>query len=146
MHAICSACCILTGVVQLGAFVCLACKNDNPEYFRTDLAAGDIICMGKDGKGTCGVVFQDHYLNETSAFRKFEGEEDKNHNGPAFNKLFSTSQNLRTAIQGGRGTDMLRRTADYVEMNLSQFGKDERRTRIGYKDQQKKDAFAGLMP
>jgi len=84
---------------------------------------------------------QDHYLNETSAFRKFEGEEDKNHHGPAHNDLFSSSHNLRTAIAGGRGTDTLRRTADYVEMNLSQFGKDERRTRIGYKDQQKKKAF-----
>lgn len=29
----------------------------------------------------------------------------------------------------------LRRAAEFVEMNLSQMGKDERRTRIGYKDQ-----------
>ncbi len=31
----------------------------------------------------------------------------------------------------------LRRAAEFVEMNLSQMGKDERRTRIGYKDQVK---------
>ena len=29
----------------------------------------------------------------------------------------------------------LRRAAELVEMNLSQMGKDERRTRIGYIDQ-----------
>ena len=27
------------------------------------------------------------------------------------------------------------------EMNISQFGKEEKKTRIGYKDRQKKDAF-----
>ena len=28
-----------------------------------------------------------------------------------------------------------------TEMNISQFGKEEKKTRIGYKDRQKKDAF-----
>lgn len=79
---------------------------------------------------------QDHIVHEGNAYRKFEGEEDKSHHGPAPNKLFSSGHNLRTLISA-EGTDAanLRRAADFVEMNLSQMGKDERRTRIGYKDQ-----------
>uniref|UniRef100_M4C3D1 C2H2-type domain-containing protein n=1 Tax=Hyaloperonospora arabidopsidis (strain Emoy2) TaxID=559515 RepID=M4C3D1_HYAAE len=50
-----------------------------------------------DGNG-CGTVVQDHIVHEGSAYRKFEGEEDKSHHGPAPNKLFSTGHNLRTLI------------------------------------------------
>lgn len=32
-------------------------------------------------------------------------------------------------------------TTNLQEMNISQFGKEEKKTRIGYKDRQKKDAF-----
>jgi len=35
---------------------------------------------------------------------------------------------------------MVLRSAD-TEMNISQFGAKERKTRIGYKDKQKRDAF-----
>ncbi|GMF10786.1 unnamed protein product [Phytophthora lilii] len=100
--------------------------------FITDYARGDTICNGVDGNG-CGTVVQDHIVHEGSAYRKFEGEEDKSHHGPAPNKLFSTGHNLRTLISQMAGN--LRRAAEFVEMNLSQMGKDERRTRIGYKDQ-----------
>ncbi|CEG36953.1 hypothetical protein, variant 1 [Plasmopara halstedii] len=83
----------------------------------------------------------DHIVHEGSAYRKFEGEEDKSHHGPAPNKLFSTGHNLRTLIsQDGEMAGNLRRAAEFVEMNLSQMGKDERRTRIGYKDQMKQKA------
>jgi hypothetical protein len=37
--------------------------------------------------------------------------------------------------------NVLRNAHAYTEMNISQFGKDEKKTRIGYKDRQKKDAF-----
>lgn len=50
-----------------------------------------------DGNG-CGTVVQDHIVHEGSAYRKFEGEEDKSHHGPAPNKLFSSGHNLRTLI------------------------------------------------
>jgi hypothetical protein len=36
---------------------------------------------------------------------------------------------------------VLRNAHAYTELNISQFGKGDRRTRIGYKDKQKKDAF-----
>ncbi|CAI5745730.1 unnamed protein product [Peronospora destructor] len=89
----------------------------------------------------CTTVVQDHIVHEGSAYRKFEGEEDKSHHGPAPNKLFSAGHNLRTLIsQDGEMAGNLRRAAEFVEMNLSQMGKDERRTRIGYKDQMKQKA------
>ncbi|OQR84852.1 hypothetical protein ACHHYP_12638 [Achlya hypogyna] len=121
-------------------FVCDACGNSEQNNFITDYARGDTICTGADGRG-CGNVVQDHIVHEGSAYRKFEGEEDKSHHGPAPNKLFSTGHNLRTMIsQDGEQSANLRRAAEFVEMNLSQMGKDERRTRIGYKDQMKQKA------
>nr|CCA22522.1 conserved hypothetical protein [Albugo laibachii Nc14] len=121
-------------------FRCENCGNTEQNNFITDYARGDTICNGPDGIG-CGTVVQDHIVHEGSAYRKFEGEEDKSHHGPAPNKLFSTSHNLRTLIsQDGEMAGNLRRAAEFVEMNLSQMGKDERRTRIGYKDQMKQKA------
>ncbi|KAJ0405751.1 hypothetical protein ATCC90586_007694 [Pythium insidiosum] len=116
-------------------FRCETCGNIEQNNFITDYARGDTICNGIDGRG-CGTVVQDHIVHEGSAYRKFEGEEDKSHHGPAPNKLFSSGHNLRTLIsQDGEMAGNLRRAAEFVEMNLSQMGKDERRTRIGYKDQ-----------
>ncbi|KAL7680970.1 putative transcription factor TFIIB, Zinc finger C2H2-type, Zinc finger C2H2 superfamily [Plasmopara halstedii] len=121
-------------------FRCETCGNTEQNNFITDYARGDTICNGLDGNG-CGTVVQDHIVHEGSAYRKFEGEEDKSHHGPAPNKLFSTGHNLRTLIsQDGEMAGNLRRAAEFVEMNLSQMGKDERRTRIGYKDQMKQKA------
>ncbi|TMW57433.1 hypothetical protein Poli38472_003358 [Pythium oligandrum] len=121
-------------------FRCETCGNIEQNNFITDYARGDTICNGLDGRG-CGTVVQDHIVHEGSAYRKFEGEEDKSHHGPAPNKLFSSSHNLRTLIsQDGEMAGNLRRAAEFVEMNLSQMGKDERRTRIGYKDQMKQKA------
>ena len=39
---------------------------------------------------------------------------------------------------------MLKNAHTYTEMNISQFGAKEKKTRIGYKDKQKKDAFMQL--
>ena len=96
-------------------------------------------------------------MHEGSQYRKFEGEEDRNHHGDASNPLYSNAHNMSTTLGGmqmtssvnqGFGTqsrgieNVLRNAHAYTEMNLSQFGKNgERRTRIGYKDRQKRDAF-----
>ena len=99
-------------------------------------------------------------MHEGSQYRKFEGEEDRNHHGDAPNPLFSNSHNMATSLggvsfqtgagmggfgSGGRGgggiENILRNAHSYTEMNISQFGKEEKKTRIGYKDRQKKDAF-----
>jgi transcription initiation factor TFIIIB Brf1 subunit/transcription initiation factor TFIIB len=78
-------------------FRCETCGNTEQNNFITDYARGDTICNGVDGNG-CGTVVQDHIVHEGSAYRKFEGEEDKSHHGPAPNKLFSSGHNLRTMI------------------------------------------------
>lgn len=97
-------------------------------------------------------------MHEGQQFRKFEGEQDRNHHGDAPNPLFSNSHNMSTTLggvafqpgagMGGYGSggkrnieNILRNAHAYTEMNISQFGKDEKKTRIGYKDKQKKDAF-----
>ena len=43
---------------------------------------------------------------------------------------------------GQKGLEtILKNIHNYTEMNISQFGKDEKKTRIGYKDKQKKVSF-----
>jgi hypothetical protein len=39
---------------------------------------------------------------------------------------------------------ILRNAHAYTELNISQFGKTDRRTRVGYKDRQKKEAFVQM--
>ena len=49
---------------------------------------------------------------------------------------------------GGRNNGsmetILKRVHNYTEMNISQMGKEEKKTRIGYKDRQKKEAFVQM--
>lgn len=101
-------------------------------------------------------------MHEGQQYRKFEGEEDRNHHGDAPNPLFSNSHNMATTLggisiqtgagMGGYGSggrknieNILRNAHAYTEMNISQFGKEEKKTRIGYKDRQKKDAFIQMV-
>jgi len=99
-------------------------------------------------------------MHEGTQFRKFEGEEDRNTHGDIANPLFSNAHNMSTTLGGmnfnsgpgfggrfsskGSAENVLRNAHSYIEMNISQFGKDEKKTRIGYKDRQKKDAFAKM--
>ena len=62
------------------------------------------FCVGEG----CGEVVQSHLVVEGAAFRKFEGEEDKNHHGPAASKLYSSAYSLRTTLGTGRGAEELR--------------------------------------
>lgn len=96
-------------------------------------------------------------------YRKFEGEEDRNHHGDASNPLYSNAYNMATSLSGvsmsvgaglggygsgGRNSGnietILKRIHNWTEMNLSQMGKEEKKTRIAYKDKQKKDAFVQM--
>mmetsp|Transcript_22363 Transcript_22363/g.48498 ORF Transcript_22363/g.48498 Transcript_22363/m.48498 type:complete len:783 (-) Transcript_22363:88-2436(-) len=131
---------------------CDTCGNNEQSNFILDRKNGDLICTN------CGTVVSESIMHEGSQFRKFEGEEDRNHHGDAPNPLFSNSHNMGTTLggmsfqtgagmggygSGGRGgiENVLRNAHAYTEMNISQFGKEEKKTRIGYKDRQKKDAF-----
>ncbi|CAK4412245.1 unnamed protein product [Aphanomyces euteiches] len=115
--------------------VCDECGNRDQSHFVADDVHGDTICTGMDGQG-CGNVVQDHALFDGNAYRCFEGEEDRSHHGPAPNRLLSAQHHFKTIISTEAATSAsLRRVIDNVELNLSQMGRDERRTREGYKDQ-----------
>jgi hypothetical protein len=130
---------------------CLSCGNTDQSLFILDRKNGDVICS------SCGTVNSESLMHEGSQYRKFEGEEDRNHHGDTQNPLYSNSHNMSTTLGGiqittgagggGFGTQkrgletVLRNAHAYTELNISQFGKGDRRTRTGYKDKQKKDAF-----
>ena len=138
---------------------CNNCGNNNQGDFDFDQKNGDVLCTN------CGLVVAEKLMHEGSQYRKFEGEVDRNHHGDAPNPLYSNAHNLSTSLSGvtqtsgagaggwrsggtGRGgrnyENIIRNAHAYTEMNISQFGKTDRRTRTGYKDQQKKDAFRGM--
>ena len=133
---------------------CTTCGNNDQASFVLDPKQGDMICTN------CGTVVSESIMHEGAQFRNFEGEEDRNHHGDAPNPLFSNSHNMATGLggvqvqmgagrggygSGGRGGSgmekILQNVHSYTEMNISQFGKAEKKTRVGYKDRQKKDAF-----
>lgn len=130
---------------------CKSCGNNDQSLFILDKKNGDVICSN------CGTVVSESLMHEGSAYRKFEGEADRNHHGDAANPLLSNAHNMSTTLSGmtmttgagmaGFGTQkkgletILRNAHAYTELNISQFGKGDRRTRTGYKDKQKRDAF-----
>ena len=141
---------------------CPTCGNNEQSDFVLDRRNGDVICQH------CGTVVSESIMHEGSQFRKFEGEVDRNHHGDAANPLLSNAHNLSTSLAGvvtttgsaggaGWGAQstansnkrnletILKNVHAYTELNVSQFGKTDRRTRTGYKDRQKKDAFLQMM-
>lgn len=132
---------------------CQSCGNNDQSAFVLDRKNGDVIC------DQCGTVVSESLMHEGSAYRKFEGEADRNHHGDAPNPLYSNAHNMSTTLGGvsqvsgagiggwgsgnkGRNLETILRNAHaYTELNVSQFGKTDRRTRTGYKDKQKKEAF-----
>lgn len=136
---------------------CPTCHNNDQSNFVLDRKNGDVICSN------CGTVVSESLMHEGSQFRKFEGEVDRNHHGDAANPLYSNAHNMSTTLSGvtqvsgagiggwgsqkggGRNLETILRNAhDYIELNVSQLGKTDRRTRIGYKDRQKKEAFVQM--
>ena len=126
-------------------YVCDVCGNRDQRKFLHEPRAGDVVCLGADETG-CGNVVEEHKMHEGAQYRKFEGEDDKSHHGPAPNRLYSAAHNMRTSMvptggAGGAAASRLRQAYDAVELGLSNLGSDEKRTRVGYKDQMKKRAF-----
>jgi TFIIB zinc-binding len=139
---------------------CQTCGNNDQSSFVLDLKNGDVICS------QCGTVVSESIMHEGSQFRKFEGEQDRNHHGDAANPLYSNAHNMSTTLsgvqmtsgaghggwrsggeKGGGGKNyetILRNAHAYTELNVSQFGKTDRRTRTGYKDRQKREAFINM--
>ncbi|KAL7567835.1 hypothetical protein ACA910_000579 [Epithemia clementina (nom. ined.)] len=135
---------------------CPTCGNNDQSAFVLDRKNGDVICSN------CGTVVSESLMHEGSQYRKFEGEIDRNHHGDTANPLLSNAHNMSTTLSGvsqssgagmggwrsgggGRNLETILRNAhDYIELNVSQLGKTDRRTRVGYKDRQKKDAFSQM--
>lgn len=134
---------------------CKVCGNNDQGSFVLDKKNGDLICM------ECGTVATESLMHEGTQFRKFEGEEDRNHHGDTANPLYSNAYNMGTSLSGvsmavgagigGYGSGgkkgmetILKNIHNYTEMNISQFGKEEKKTRLGYKDRQKKEAFVQM--
>ena len=103
-----------------------------------------MICsaFGRDGNG-CGRILGERSIHIGDWTRSFEDTGNKSQLGPKSNRLMSSAFNLQTSVSGGRGSAArkMTMTMHQVEMNLSQMGKEERRTREGYKDQMKRKAF-----
>ena len=148
-----------TGVHEIEKFKkCGQCGNVDQALFVLDRKNGDVICTN------CGTVVSESITHEGSQYRKFEGEVDRNHHGDAANPLYSNAHNMSTTLggvnqvsgagMGGWGSGggggkrnletILRNAHAYIELNVSQFGKTDRRTRTGYKDKQKRDAFLNM--
>lgn len=122
---------------------CNSCGNKDQNYFKQIPYTGDTVCLGKNGEG-CGMVVQDHRVEEGAEFRRFSDDEgkDRNHFGPSPDPLMSDSENMRTTIIGSDASyKKLLQAHQYVEMNLSNMGTDDRRTRIEYKNHHKKEIF-----
>lgn len=134
---------------------CKVCGNNDQGAFVLDKKNGDLICT------ECGTVATESLMHEGTQFRKFEGEEDRNHHGDIANPLYSNAYNMGTSLGGvsiavgaglaGYGSGgkkgmetILKNIHNYTEMNISQFGKEEKKTRVGYKDRQKKEAFVQM--
>ena len=118
--------------------VCRGCGNSDPRTFIQDSTQGDLICIGADGLG-CGMVLEERCVEEGEFFRRFEGEEDRNHHGPVSNPLFSQAWNSTTRCGTGALGSLMRRV-DAASSSAARRTKHE--TREWYKDEHKKQSFA----
>lgn len=138
---------VVTEAYKTVRFTCERCGNQNQLNTISDPRSGDLICNGSDGFG-CGFVVQSHHVDLGAAKRNFEGVEEKNHYGPTPNHLMSDAWNMSTSMcttsftgHDDSGFKKLSHAARTVEMDLSNIGCDDRRTREGYKSKQKRQAF-----
>jgi hypothetical protein len=123
-----------------GSMLCSECKNDDPKQFVTGKKSGDVTCL------RCGVVAVQRAVHQGEWVRSFEGEATRSQHGAKPDPLMSSGFNLRTRICGtDKLSKALRHAQNSVEMNLSQHDSDERRTRVGYKDVMKLEAFATML-
>lgn len=97
---------------------CPNCKNKEPDDFFPDPKSGDTVCL------KCGLVVHALGIDKGAAKRNFEGEEEKNHFGPAPNALMSDAYNMSTRMtvtKNGMNNSNYQKTArvaQQVEMDL----------------------------
>lgn len=136
---------LVTAALQVTQYRCDRCNNKDQNCFVEDKLTG-IICVGASGSG-CGFVIQDQIIDIGAARRNFEGEEEKNHHGPAPQKNMSDAWNMSTSVssigKNGRENYAFKKLAEAareLDMGLSQIGSVEKRTRVGHKDKKKREA------
>lgn len=130
---------------------CKNCKNFDQGAFRED-RYGQVTCM------QCGWVVQDRKIEQTNWQRQFSGEGTVSQFGPAPDQRMSSGFNLSTSFSGGTGIgagskvtkgelETLKRTQAGLDMGLSKMmgtlngTGGLQRTRVGYKDAQKRKQF-----
>ena len=64
-------------LLALQSMRCPGCGNTDSSLMTEDRKEGTIVC------NVCGLVVQDHFMDQGAEKRTFENEEDKNHHGPA---------------------------------------------------------------
>uniref|UniRef100_A0A7S3PQ86 C2H2-type domain-containing protein n=1 Tax=Aplanochytrium stocchinoi TaxID=215587 RepID=A0A7S3PQ86_9STRA len=130
-------------------YKCESCGNADQVNFAEDRRHGQVTCT------ICGTVAQDHQIHDGAWKRQFTGEVNPSFHGPAPDPRFSSGHNLRTNMSLGSGevgvggTKItkkelrdLKNAQNDIEMNLTRYANaDAKRTREGYKDKQKTEAF-----
>ena len=129
-----------------GTRKCRICKE--VVNFVEDTKEASLVCTG------CGGVqkIRQMHLGEWALGKTDDGVVRSQH-GPAMNPLFSHGTNMRTIISRGgfsahraraQNSYSLRQSQQYMNLNVVGLKSSTRKTRIGYKDQMKQQAF-GLM-
>lgn len=131
-------------------FVCNKCGNKDNKQLILDEKTGDTICNGSDGIG-CGNIINDHEVDHGANKRHFADDtEDNRYFGSKPDLLMPDAYNMRTSISthsnsgGGHDSNFkkLAYTLEKVEKNLSNINTDDRRTREGYKTENKIQAWS----
>jgi len=139
------------GNMMITKYRCDNCKNTDQSAFLEDYKHGQVTCTN------CGMVIEDRKIHDGEWKRQFSGEENPSQHGPTPDPRFSSSHNLRTNMNAGAGRGAgsnvtkkqlldLKKVQDKIEMDLSNMKEDGtvKRTREGYKDQQKRTVFVML--
>lgn len=79
-------------------YKCVECDADS-SYRRNDLQSGDEFCS------QCGYVVSSHQMNDTAAFRMFEGQVDLNHHATSVDDLMSIQTQLQTTCLLANGSN-----------------------------------------
>jgi len=118
------------------------CRNEDEEYFEKDERMAQVTCK------RCGTVVSERQIADKEWVRRFEEEDNPSFHGQPPDPKFSSARNLQTGVAKLPG----RKTEDYelalakrqVELNLSSMMSTtkERKTRVGYKDDDKEKVFA----
>jgi hypothetical protein len=130
--------CFVKKNVNYVPFICPECGNDDQEHFIEDQNEGDVICHGKDGEG-CGLVMVERAINH-SPEPEYEDKTTRCQHGFANTKHLSEASHLSASLLRNNSQKKAFRIIKKIHMEVagrySQFGRDNRQTRLEFKEQQ----------